>query len=65
MPVTINGYYPDTVSENWTKTSIQCYYNGLMCNKCDLPEDIKKDCKMKGVVLDLVRKYGKPHRRKD
>lgn len=62
MPIRINGYYPDGVSKQWTKLSTDCYYNGLMCDKCALPDDIKGKCKMKGVVLDLVRKFGKPHR---
>lgn len=65
MPVTINGHYPDNVSRRWIRLSVQCYYNGLMCSKCALADDLKSKCKMKGVVLDLVRKYGKPHRRED
>ena len=62
MPCTIRYYMPSRVSETWTKQAIECYNNRLMCFKCSLPDDIKMQCKMKGVVLDLVMKYGKPHK---
>ena len=60
MPCTIKYYMPKEVSRTWTKQAIECYNNGLRCFKCTLPDDIKTKCKMKGVVLDLVMKYGRP-----
>ena len=60
MACTIRYYMPSEVSKNWTKQAIECYKNKMMCFKCLLPEDIKAQCRMKGVVLDLVMKYGKP-----
>lgn len=45
----------------WTRSSKECYKNGLMCYKCrTLPNDLKSECKMKPVVLELVRLYGRP-----
>lgn len=65
MACTIRYYMPSEVSKTWTKQAIECYRNKLMCNICTLPEDIKTQCRMKGVVLDLVMKYGKPHKEKE
>lgn len=50
---------PETL-RSWTKASKECYRNGCMCFKCSLPEDLKPRCKMKPVVLELVKKFGKP-----
>lgn len=45
----------------WTKTAIECYKIGANCSKCkEVPEDLKTKCRMKKVILFLVRKYGKP-----
>lgn len=45
----------------WTKTAAECYKNGLQCKICQsMPEDLKHLCRMKPVVLELVRLYGKP-----
>ena len=62
MPCTIRYYMPARVTKSWTKQAIECYRNGLMCSKCFLPEGIKTQCRMKGVVLDLVMKYGRPRK---
>lgn len=45
----------------WTKEAKACYDNGLRCSRCPIADDIKTQCKMKPVVLELVRKFGKPH----
>ena len=57
-----NHYMPEEVSRQWTRASRECYNNSLMCFRFSLPEDIKAQCRMKGVVLDLVMKYEKPHK---
>lgn len=49
----------------WTKSAAECYRNGLMCAKCTIADDLKAQCKMKPVVLELVRKYGKPKKEAD
>ena len=59
------GHCYKTVLRRWTKASVDCYHNALVCNKCPLPDDIKKQCKMKPVVLELVKKFGKPHKEKE
>lgn len=48
----------------WTRSSIECYENGCMCSICRiLPADMKPMCKMKKLVLKLVRAYGSPEER--
>lgn len=49
----------------WTKTTEECYYNGLMCSKCTMADDLKMQCKLKPVVLELVKKFGRPHKEKE
>lgn len=44
----------------WTKQAIECFKNGMVCAKCNIPEDLKEGCKMKPCVLELVKKFGKP-----
>ena len=45
----------------WTYTAKKCYKIGCVCSKCDeVPDDIKKQCKMKYSVIKLVRNIGKP-----
>ena len=56
------GYVLSTNLRRWTRQSVDCYYNGLQCKFCTLPDDIKAQCKMKPVVLALVKKFGKPKR---
>ena len=49
----------------WTRSAKACYDNGLRCSMCPIAEDIKAQCQMKPIVLELVRKFGKPHRERD
>lgn len=49
----------------WTKEAKACYDNGLRCSMCPIAEDIKLQCQMKPIVLELVRKFGKPKERID
>ena len=56
------GKCPNNNVLSWTDLAKECYYNGMMCWKCDLPEDIKKECKMKSAVIELVKKFGRPRK---
>ena len=54
----------ETISKKWTQSAIECYLIGCNCSKCTLNKlyfsnSIFK-CKMKEVVIELVRKIGKP-----
>ena len=53
-----------TTTKNWTPTAIDCYLLGCSCYKCNLYKiyflGTNNKCKMKNVVLELVRKYGAP-----
>ena len=52
------------VCSNWTPSAIDCYNIGCQCDKCGLYHLIFKnsesECKMKHVVIELVRKLGRP-----
>lgn len=52
------------VSENnvlrWTDSARECYKNGLRCQFCTIPEDLKKQCRMKPCVIELVKRFGAP-----
>lgn len=50
--------------KKWTQSAIDCYFLGCVCHKCSVYEILGKRCKMKYVVLELVKKFGKPQRRK-
>lgn len=61
----LKNFSKDTI-RYWTCTAKQCYLLGANCEKCSiLPEDIKKRCQMKYVILLLVKKLGKPFDRKN
>lgn len=48
--------------DRWTQSSIDCYNIGCNCKKCNIvPQDFKCYCKLKSVVRELVRKFGKPN----
>ena len=53
-----------TIAQNWTPTAIDCYLLGCSCYKCNLYKIYflgnRYQCKMKDVVLELVRKFGVP-----
>lgn len=57
-------YYKITnkkVYKHWTKSAIECYRNGCRCSKCILvPADFRNKCRMKHVVIELVKNLGKP-----
>ena len=59
------GIVLKSLAVRWTKSAAECYRNGLMCKICTMPDDLKAQCKMKPVVLELVRKYGRPKKEAD
>ena len=54
----------ETLAKNWTPTAIDCYKLGCKCTKCNLYKLYFKDsifkCKMKEIVIELVRTVGLP-----
>lgn len=55
--------YPKVIEHGWNKTSAYCYKIGCTCRKCDLLlyyEFLQAKCRMKHVVMELVRTYGAP-----
>lgn len=43
----------------WTFAAMECYKNGTNCDICTL-EHLRDKCKMKTVLIELVRKHGLP-----
>ena len=52
--------YKYTSQRRWAQSAIECYSIGCNCSKCYLREILHGKCKMKGAVLELVRRFGKP-----
>ena len=54
----------ETTTKQWTPTAVDCYLLGCTCSKCFLYQiyflDSGIKCRMKDVVIELVRKFGKP-----
>ena len=54
----------ETLAQNWTQSAIDCYQLGCRCSKCNLYKLYFKNsvfkCKMKEVVIELVRQAGPP-----
>ena len=49
------------VYQRWSKSAIECYRSGCRCSKCILvPADFRNKCRMKFVVIELVKHLGKP-----
>ena len=47
----------DCIAKRWTKSAEECYKRHCICTGCDIiPEDMKKSCRMKDVVLLLYHK---------
>ena len=46
--------------KTWTQSAIDCYKIGCRCSMCQLNEVMKDKCRMKHMVLELVRIHGKP-----
>ena len=46
---------------HWTESAKDCYKNGCCCSTCNLvPVDFKDKCRMKSVVIELVKNIGRP-----
>lgn len=58
----------ETISKNWTQTAEDCYLIGCNCSRCNIYKiyfsENKFRCKMKEIVIELVRRYGKPNFKK-
>ncbi len=54
----------ETICKNWTPSAIDCYLIGCNCSKCNLYKVYFShslfSCRMKEVVIELVRKNGIP-----
>lgn len=44
----------------WTQGAIDCFRIGCICEGCPVNDLIGTRCVMKGAVVELVRRYGKP-----
>ena len=49
-----------SVFVRWTKSAIECFSIGCQCTKCKLRKTLETNCRMKSVVLELVRIHGRP-----
>lgn len=50
----------------WTRLAKECYSVNCICKNCSyVPEDLKKDCRVKTYVLESFKKFGKPERKKN
>ncbi len=54
----------ETICKNWTPAAEECYFLGCNCSKCNVYKfyfsGSNFKCRMKEIVIELVRKYGKP-----
>ena len=55
---------PDGCLLHWTPAAIQCYKSRCKCSSCDIIKGLctitPENCNMKAVVLQLVKKFGRP-----
>lgn len=62
--INAKGVFYSRNTEYWTRTSAECFERKMVCDGCFYNETYfkhtKEKCKMKAVVLELYRKYGKP-----
>lgn len=60
------GFY--TKQPRWTELSRMCYRRGCNCEGCIFKEffsDKRQTCQMKAAVLESVRVFGAPFKRRD
>jgi len=54
----------ETICKNWTPAAKDCYFIGCNCSNCNIYKIYFSEnnfkCRMKEIVIELVRKYGKP-----
>ena len=55
-------YFADYLSKNyeWTNEAKLCYSSGCDCQKCSNRFESQKQCQMKRVVIELVKRFGAP-----
>ena len=51
----------ESITQRWTTSAVDCYRKGCDCSKCTVKEILGNRCKMKKVVFESVRKWGKPN----
>lgn len=55
---------PAELTRKWTESAKKCYFNGCNCANCCIVKECESitpsNCRMKSVVLELVKKFGKP-----
>ena len=55
----------ESICRNWTPAAEECYSLGCNCSKCNVYRfyfsGSSFKCKMKEIVIELVRKFGKPN----
>lgn len=56
--------FRDATPMRWTTSAIDCYYRGCVCSGCSVYKVLGNRCRMKQSVLMLVKRFGKPKRRK-
>lgn len=47
----------------WTISAVYCYKIGGCCENCKIAKELETlpdRCRMKGTIIELVRKYGRP-----
>lgn len=56
--------FRDASPMRWTPSAVDCYFRGCICKGCPIQEILGNRCRMKQSVLKLVKKFGKPERRR-
>ncbi len=59
---------PNKLLKHWSRQAKACYFNGCMCSRCLIPKNcktLKGKCRIKNVVLELVKKFGAPKRNEE
>lgn len=58
-----------TICKKWTQSALDCFLIGCNCAKCNIYKTYFSNsifkCKMKDIVIELVRKNGNPLFRED
>ena len=56
------GYLAGYLSKDldWTNEAKLCYSSGCNCRECTNRFESQKQCQMRRVVLELVRRFGAP-----
>lgn len=49
----------NSILSNWSRSSIECWLRGCVCEGCYYQE-LDSKCKCKETVIELVKRHGKP-----